>query len=194
MEDEIADDESVTDNLDAFGAEMDVDQQEADEAFLFGPDSESEIKDDEPEKDDPEQECKEEAFMKMPHDPSDPTPEERERHNKTHTPYRSWCSVCVRARGKEDKHFKQAKQERELGLPKVSMDYAQIEDKVEVEIEESEETDAVHKKRLLIGRDRWTKSTFSHLVKCKGLGDQTIVQKVAGSVESLGYRKLTIKT
>ena len=25
-------------------------------------------------------------------------------HNLTHNPYRNWCSVCIKARGKEDLH------------------------------------------------------------------------------------------
>ena len=35
--------------------------------------------------------------------PKDPLPEESELHNKRgHLPYRAWCPVCVKARGKED--------------------------------------------------------------------------------------------
>ena len=46
----------------------------------------------------------EEAPMRLPSHPSGPTPEERDRHNKIHLPHRSWCSVCVHARSREDKH------------------------------------------------------------------------------------------
>ena len=30
---------------------------------------------------------------------------EKEEHERTHTPYRSWCSVCVRARGQKAPHI-----------------------------------------------------------------------------------------
>ena len=106
--------------------------------------------------------------MKLPRNPSDPTPEEREKHNKVHVPHRSWCAICMSARGREDKHYIQVSKEMELGLPMVVLRYAQIED-VEVgadsaktadrsettqPMEESEETHArakPSKRRLLIG-------------------------------------------
>ena len=37
-------------------------------------------------------------------DPKKPSKEEVEEHWKTHLPYRNWCEVCVRGRGKEDAH------------------------------------------------------------------------------------------
>ncbi len=41
---------------------------------------------------------------KIAHDPGDPTPQEREEHCVTHVPYRSWCPICVKAKGKEESH------------------------------------------------------------------------------------------
>ena len=81
-----------------------------------------------------------EAPMKLPTHPSDPIAEERERHNKTHLPHRPWCPVCVQARAREDKHYRQVKEERELGLPKFMMDHSQLEDTIEKvpELEEHE--------------------------------------------------------
>ena len=37
----------------------------------------------------------EEAPIRLPSNPFDPTPAEREKHNKTHLPHRPWCSVGV---------------------------------------------------------------------------------------------------
>ena len=99
--------------------------------------------------------------MKLPTNPSDPTAEERERHNKTHLPHRPWCPVCVQARVREDKHYRQVKEERELGLPKFMMDYSQLEHTIEKvwELEEDEldeeklDAKRTRKKRLLIGCD-----------------------------------------
>ena len=60
----------------------------------------------------------EEAPIKRPRNPADPTPEEREAHMaKGHLPYRPWCSVCVAARGREDPHYDDTKKEKEEGLP-----------------------------------------------------------------------------
>ncbi len=161
---------------------------------LFGPDTDAEeVMEEDVEKiekdaadSEPDFMCSpcEEAPMRIPSNPSDPTLEEREKHCTTHIPYRSWCPVCVQARAREDKHYKETSEERELDLPRVSMDYAHADGAKE----------DVHKKRLLIGRDRWTSSTFVYLVKCKGLGDEGIVKKVTKAVDGLGYRKMRIKT
>ena len=51
----------------------------------------------------------EEVPIKRPPNPSDTTPEEREAHMARHLPYRGWCPVCVKARGKEDAHYKMTK-------------------------------------------------------------------------------------
>ena len=159
----------------------------------------------------PQVEC-EEAPIRLPSNPSDPTPEERERHNKTHVPHRSWCTTCVKARGREDKHYTAVSAERESGLAEIALDYAQIEDTVplpdadeerdEEDIAAEQEASApaaklkknVHKKRLLVGRDRWTKAVCSFLVQCKGTGDSTIVNKVVQWINALGYRKVVVKT
>ena len=42
------------------------------------------------------------APIKIAKDPSKPTLEEVAEHDPTHIPYRSWCTVCVEASGKED--------------------------------------------------------------------------------------------
>ena len=48
---------------------------------------------------------------------------EREEHEVTHTPYRSWCPYCVRGRGRNTPHRKRDSQrEGDRCVPKVSMD------------------------------------------------------------------------
>ena len=42
--------------------------------------------------------------IRYPPEPSEPTRQERIEHEKTHLPYRSWCRVCVMAKGREDPH------------------------------------------------------------------------------------------
>ena len=59
----------------------------------------------EQEGDDIHAEMNEEAVVREVRDPGCPTYEERERHNKTHIPFRPWCPICVEAKGKEDPHF-----------------------------------------------------------------------------------------
>ena len=54
-------------------------------------------------------------------DPGSATQAEIDEHDKTHLPYRSWCPVCVMAKGKEDSHF--AGKSIEGGKPTVAFDY-----------------------------------------------------------------------
>ena len=39
--------------------------------------------------------------------PQQPTEQERREHEPTHLPYRSWCSICVQSKGRQDNHPKQ---------------------------------------------------------------------------------------
>ena len=53
-----------------------------------------------------------------------PSAEEVERHKVSgHIPYRSWCPVCVKARGKEMGHARGSGEARGRKLPEYSMDY-----------------------------------------------------------------------
>ena len=49
---------------------------------------------------------------------------ERERHELTHCPYRSWCPYCVQGRAHKRPHKAKTKEDKEeVGVPRVSMDY-----------------------------------------------------------------------
>ena len=78
----------------------------------------------------------EEAPIRLQRNPRDPTSEERERHWRTHLPYRAWCPVCVKARGREDEH-RAGNAEEEDGVSEVAMDYCKVGSKT-----------------LLVGRER----------------------------------------
>ena len=125
----------------------------------------------------------EEAPVKRLANPADPIPEEREKHMACHLPYRGWCPICVKARGREDAHYKQTKEQKEKGLPRMAMDYA----------ETGEKLDKSDGRKLLCGRERWTRWTFCHLVTCKGLGDSRIVGKVTRSMAETGFTKMGLK-
>ena len=51
--------------------------------------------------------------------PPQPTEAERELHNLTHMPFRSWCKICVQAKARKNYH-KQVFDSR----PTVQVDYA----------------------------------------------------------------------
>ena len=130
--------------------------------------------------------CEEEEIpVRRPINPADPKPAEVEAHwAKGHAHYRPWCPVCVAARGREDAHYATTKQEMKEGLAKICIDYAEIGDG----------EDKSNTRRLLVGRDKWTKHTFVHLVEVKGLGDQRIVSKIKRSIDVTGHSEIVLKS
>ena len=52
--------------------------------------------------------------------PQKPSRGEVEDHNKHHLPYRSWCRHCVRGRGVEEAHRRQAEEPK---IPEIHLDF-----------------------------------------------------------------------
>ena len=78
-------------------------------------------------------------------------------------PYRSWCEVCVKARGRKREHYKQKedKKEDELkNVPRMVMDYLYM----------SEEDRNAGKHPIFCMKDESTGCRFARLVARKGLG------------------------
>ena len=69
----------------------------------------------------------------------------------------------------------------------------ELDEKGNTEQDNKPEAKRTHKKRLLIGRDRWSKAVMAHLVKCKGLGDEKIVGKVIKAIDGMGYSKVSLR-
>ena len=72
-----------------------------------------------------EEETEEGRKAKVKRGPEGPTKKERQEHEATHCPYRSWCRRCVRGRGRNSPHFKKKEPEddSENKVARVSMDY-----------------------------------------------------------------------
>jgi hypothetical protein len=52
--------------------------------------------------------------------PKQPTPQERMEHNLTHLPYRTWCPICTKSKGRADSHPQQQQQSKQ---PVVQADF-----------------------------------------------------------------------
>ena len=64
----------------------------------------------------------EDEFVRKVLDPKLPSEEEVERHFVSgHIPYRNWCPVCIKSKGKDEGHVRDAGNAR--GLPEYSFDY-----------------------------------------------------------------------
>ena len=53
--------------------------------------------------------------------PDEPTSDERRHPGLTHLPYQPWCNVCVRARGRENRH--ESRSQTQPGTPVIQCDY-----------------------------------------------------------------------
>eukprot|EP00971_Amphidinium_carterae_P074518 1472779-Amphidinium_carterae.1 len=62
--------------------------------------------------------------MKVRRRPEEPTAMEVLKHNVLHEPYRSWCRICVAAKGVQERHEKQ--EHSEDGVITIGMDYGYL--------------------------------------------------------------------
>ena len=53
--------------------------------------------------------------------PDEPTSDERRHHGLTHLPYKPWCNICVRARGRGNKHV--SRSQNQPGTPVIQCDF-----------------------------------------------------------------------
>jgi len=137
----------------------------------------SSSKDGNPVGDEVSMEPQEDAPVKIARDPGDPTLKEREDHNATHVPYRSWCPVCVKAKGKEEAHRNLKGSEKSCKAT-ISFDYKSF----------GQEADEDDKATAIVYKDDKTKMTFGHVCECKGASDEWTMGKVIEDIDRLGHK------
>ncbi len=115
-------------------------------------------------------------------DPGAPTQAERDAHNTTHLPFRSWCDECVQGRKDAPPHCRTKRGPGEI--PEVSFDYAFIR-----------RDDEEHVATLLVMKDRDTRCVRAWMLAHEGVDlDETVNRAVAG-VHELGFRgRVLIRT
>ena len=112
-------------------------------------------------------------------EPREPTAEERNEHEMTHLPYRSWCRHCVRGRGKEAAHRKQGRSEGELH--ELHFDFAFMG-------EEEEPGQCI---TMLVVRERQSRMTLATAVPSKSTG-QFVVDRVMAFMKEIGIENLDV--
>ena len=105
-------------------------------------------------------------------DPRKPTEKEVEEHELTHLPYRNWCSVCVRAKGRDLDHRKAVGEGREVS--EYGFDYCFPGDELGFKL------------TVLSGRERLTGMNFGIAVPTKGSSGRFAVDKALEFVEEVG--------
>ena len=120
--------------------------------------------------------------MKRVQDPRTPSKEEREDHEKTHLPFRSWCRHCVRGRGKQLPHREGA---QETTTDEIHMDFGFL----------GKEDEAQKTIPILVVKERKSKMLMAAAVPTKTTGSY-ITKRVVGFLREIGclYSDLIVKT
>ena len=125
---------------------------------------------------------KDERWVKELVDPRRPTEREVEEHERTHLPYRNWCDVCVRGKGRDSDHRKEVGKER--GLSEYSFDYCFPGDELGCKL------------TVLVGRERTTGMYSATAVPMKGSMGYFTVERIKDAIEEVGdaSQAIIIKT
>ena len=122
-----------------------------------------------------EEEAPEEARPAKPaRSPILPTAAQREEHEATHLPFRSWCRFCVSGRRDSQPH---SRIPQEHGAQEVSLDYCFIRRR------EEEQT-----MTILLLKDRATRAIRAWALQRKGVQLEEPAELAAGGIADLGYR------
>ena len=116
-------------------------------------------------------------------DPRLPSKEEVKEHELSgHLPYRNWCPSCVKAKGKDLDHRKDAGESR--GLAEYSFDYCFPGDEFGFKL------------TVLCGKERVTGMSFATAVPTKGASGKFAVDKALEFMEEVGdmTSKVIVKT
>ena len=117
----------------------------------------------------------------MRRSPTEPTKDEVIRHKLTHTPYRSWCPECVKARAKMPPHRK-IPDDGEKAIPTVHIDYWFMRDKRGAELI-----------AVATMKDDASKTFKAHVVNSKGNVDG-VAEQLVRDLEEIGYNgKVIVK-
>lgn len=103
-----------------------------------------------------------------------PTPDEVEKHNVTHMPFRSWCPACVAGRARDRLH-KRMDGDEVKRVPEIVCDYAFLGsagDEVTI--------------LVLVARDRRTQMIF-------GLSHEHSARELEMGIRKLGYYEVVLK-
>ena len=124
-------------------------------------------------------------------DPGEPTISMREEHELTHWPYRSWCSACVRARGRDNPSRRVEGGFDEHVLPRIRMDYGFLTEDVEYrEGENGEEQTQVARESMTMAvvQESLLGSIWTYAVEAKGISETWFVEQLLEDMETIGLK------
>ena len=178
-----------------FGSESEADTKISHAVGKAGSDEEmNQAGDMRAEADDPGSE--ETKSVKMKKTPRQPSQREREEHERTHLPFRDWCTHCIKAKSRNDPHKKETdvmKDEESIdnAISTVSFDHSYFNDNLG-KMTKEEYNEAVSKgermnRPMIVIEDRETGAIVAHMCSQKGPGDKWIVRRIGKDLEEMGY-------
>ena len=132
-------------------------------------------------------------------DPGQPTRLQREEHNLTHFPFRSWCRACVLGRAKDSPSRTVKGAYAESVLPRVRMDYCFLTENVEKEAGEHGEAETARADTSItvaVMQESLCKSVWAYAVESKGSMEEWMVQQVCDDLATIGLKneRLVLKS
>ena len=124
-------------------------------------------------------------------DPGQPTQDQRDEHNLTHFPCRSWCRVCVLGRARDSPSRKVKAQFAESILPRVRMDYCFLTEDVNRESGEHGEEESEKARTTItvaVMQESLSKSVWAYAVESKGPMEEWMVQQACEDLETVGLK------
>ena len=124
-------------------------------------------------------------------DPRQPTQAQREEHNLTHLPFRSWCRACLLGRARDAPSRKVKSQFAEPILPRVRMDYCFLTEDVNRESGEHGEEEAEKARTSItvaVMQESLSKSVWAYAVESKGSMEEWMVQQACEDLETVGLK------
>ena len=124
----------------------------------------------------------EEAVVAKPaRDPHAPSQAERDAHEATHLPFRSWCAECVSGRRDNPPHTRRAPEERLV--PEVLMDYAFVR-----------RHDETQNMTILIMKDRESRAVRAWTMRNKGVCFEEAAARAVEGIKGFGHtNKILVK-
>ena len=123
--------------------------------------------------------------------PKSPSKLERELHELTHCPPRSWCEDCVRGQSKDDPHrLVLCGAYSGSTVPRVSMDYAYLKEDAQVSEDEHAETVSARlSMTVLVLQETVCGSVWGYAVEAKGASDVKVAEQIADDIATIGMTK-----
>ena len=121
--------------------------------------------------------------------PVTPSDKDREAHELTHLPTQPWCSVCVRAKGVDERHLRRPAGERAEAqgvdhMPVIQFDYAYLSSV-------NEKGEQVRMRTIL---DASTGYGTACVIDVKGGGDKYVISSAVSFLKELGYTRFRCRT